>query len=64
MTDPSVDECHLRQVMMQKSREKFLLCDSSKFNKVYFYDMGSVEQLNGIISDQPLPDKIRELIHP
>ena len=64
MTDPSVDECHLRQVMMQKSREKYLLCDSSKFNKVYFYDMGSVVQLNGIISDQPLPDNIRNLIRP
>ena len=64
MTDPSVDECHLRQVMMQKSREKYLLCDSSKFNQVYFYDMGSVAQLNGIISDQPLPDNIRNLLAP
>ena len=64
MTDPSVEECHLRQVMMQKSQKKYLLCDSSKFNKVYFYDMGSIEQLNGIISDQPLPANIRDLILP
>ena len=33
MSDPSVDECHLRQVMLQKAREKYLLCDSSKWNK-------------------------------
>ena len=58
MSDPSVDECHLRQVMMQKSREKYLLCDSSKLNKTYFYDMGSVQQLSGVISDQPLPPEI------
>lgn len=64
MTDPSVDECHLRQVMLQKSKEKYLLCDSSKLNKVFFYDMGSVAQLSGIISDQPLPASITNLVSP
>ena len=43
---------------MQKSREKYLLCDSSKLNKTYFYDMGSIGQLDGVISDQPLPPEI------
>ena len=60
MTDPSVDECHLRQVMMQKSRKKYLLCDSSKINKTYFYDMGGIDQLDGLISDQPLPSYLAE----
>lgn len=55
MSDPSIDECHLRQAMLQKCRRKYLLCDSSKFNQVYFYDMGNVSQLDGVISDQPLP---------
>lgn len=63
MSDPSVDECHLRQVMMQKARAKYLLCDSSKLNQTYFYDMGSVTQLDGIISDQPLPVQIMEQLH-
>lgn len=58
MSDPSVDECHLRQVMMQKSKKKYLLCDSSKLNKTFFYDMGSIEQLDGVISDEPLPEQI------
>ena len=62
MSDPSVDECHLRQVMMQKSREKYLLCDSSKLNKTYFYDMGSIGQLDGVISDEALPEKILEAL--
>ena len=60
MSDPSVDECHLRQVMLQKAREKYLLCDSSKMNKTYFYDMGSIDQLDGVISDQPLPSAIAD----
>lgn len=64
MNDPSVDECHLRQVMIQQSREKYLLCDSSKLNKTYFYDMGSISQLDGVISDQPLPPAIAERIKP
>ena len=64
MSDPSVDECHLRQVMMQKAKKKYLLCDSSKLNKSYFYDMGSICQLDGVISDQPLPPEIVSLINP
>lgn len=60
MSDPSVEECHLRQVMLQKARQKYLLCDSSKLNKVYFYTLGDVQQLDGVISDQPLPRAIAD----
>jgi DeoR/GlpR family transcriptional regulator of sugar metabolism len=42
--------------MLRKSRKKYLLCDSSKFNKTYFYDMGSIAELDGVISDKPLPE--------
>ena len=55
MSDPSVEECHLRQVMLKKCKKKYLLCDSSKFDQVYFYDMGDVSQLDGVISNEPLP---------
>ena len=60
MSDPSVEECHLRQVMMQKAKKKYLLCDSSKLGKIFFYDMGDVSELDGVISDQPLPQSILE----
>lgn len=62
MSDPSIEEANLRQVMFQKSKQKYLLCDSSKFGKVFFYDMGNVSQLDGVISDAPLPDSIASLI--
>ena len=62
MSDPSIEEANLRLVMFQKSKQKYLLCDSSKFGKVFFYDMGNVSQLDGVISDAPLPDSIASLI--
>ena len=58
MSDPSIDEANLRRVMFEKCKKKYLLCDSSKFNKTYFYDMGNISELDGIISDQPLPENI------
>ena len=56
MSDLSVEEASLRRVMLRKSRKKYLLCDSSKFDKVYFYDMGSISELDGVISDKTLPE--------
>ena len=58
MSDLSVEEASLRRVMLQKSRKKYLLCDSSKFDKVYFYDMGSISELDAVISDKPLPESV------
>jgi DeoR/GlpR family transcriptional regulator of sugar metabolism len=58
MSDPSIDEANLRRVMFEKCKKKYLLCDSSKFNKTYFYDMGNISELDGVISDQPLPENI------
>ena len=58
MSDPSVEEASLRRVMMEKSAKKYLLCDGSKFNKTYFYDMGNVSMLDDVISNSPLPEGI------
>ena len=60
MSDPSIDEANLRRVMMERSREKYLLCDSSKFDKTYFYNMGNISELDGVISDQPLPEGLSQ----
>lgn len=62
MSDPSIDEANLRRVMFEKCKTKYLLCDSSKFNKTYFYDMGNISELDGVISDQPLPEHIAALL--
>lgn len=53
ISDPSVEEVNLRRVMMEHSRKKYLLCDSSKFGKSYFYNLCHVDELDGVISDRP-----------
>lgn len=58
MSDPSIEEANLRHAMFEKCAKKYLLCDSSKFGQVYFYDMGSVSQLDDVLSDAPLPASI------
>ena len=63
MTDPSVDEVTLRQVMFSKCRKKYLLCDSSKFGQVYFYDMGHISCLDGVISEIPLPKEYAAMLN-
>lgn len=58
MSDPSVREANLRRVMMEQCKKKYLLCDGSKFGKTCFYNMGSVSELDGIISDSDIPESI------
>lgn len=62
LSDPSIDEANLRQTMFEKSRKKYLLCDSSKFGQVYFYNMGNVADLDDVLSDAELPDSIASKI--
>ena len=61
-TDLAIEESNLRRVMFTSSKKRILLCDSSKFGKRCFYNMGSVREIDGIISDAPLPDSIAEMM--
>lgn len=58
MTDVSVEEANLRKVMFQHSKTKILLCDHSKFGKTYFYNMGTIDECDAIVSDQPPTDAV------
>lgn len=60
MTDPAVEEANLRKVMFQYSKQKVLLCDSSKFDQTYFYNIGHISTIDQIISEAPLPEHIRQ----
>ena len=60
MTDQSIEEANLRRVMFECCKKKILLCDSSKIEKTYFYNMGRVDEIDGIVSDKPLPGKLAE----
>jgi len=61
MSDPSVREANLRRVMMEQCKKKYLLCDGSKFGKSFFYNMGNVSEVDGIISDTELPERLKKI---
>ncbi len=54
MTDISIEEINLRRVMLERSRVRILLCDSSKFGKQYLYSLGYKSDLDAVISELDL----------
>ena len=62
MTERAVEEADLRRSMFSVCQKKILLCDSSKFGKTCFYNMGDVTEIDGIISEKPLPLAIAEKV--
>lgn len=62
MTERKLEEASMRRVMFERCRKKILLLDSSKFGKTAFYNMGSVSEIDAIVSDVPLPPRISEMV--
>ena len=60
-TDSSAEENHIRSVMMKQSAKKYLLCDGHKIGKVYLNNLCRYDDLDGIISDVVLPEKLDAL---
>lgn len=63
MTDRAAEEINLRRAMMRASRRSVLLCDSGKIGRTYFYNMGHIGDLDGVISEQPLPPSLAAICH-
>ena len=62
MTERKLEEASMRRVMFERCKKKILLLDSSKFGKTAFYNMGSVSEIDAIVSDAPLPPQIAKLV--
>ena len=62
ITDRASEEVNLRKVMFASCSKKILLCDSSKFSKTCFYNMGHVRDVDAIISEQELPPHIAKMM--
>ena len=56
MTDSSVEETQLRQLMFQHAKRKVFMAAGSKIGKDYFYILGHVNDMDDIICDRPVPD--------
>ena len=58
MTDNAIEEANIRKVMFDHSAKKILLCDSSKLGKTYFYNMGNISEIDDVISDVDIYDRL------
>ena len=51
ITDSSIEEATVKKAMMKNADETFYLCDSSKKNKKYMYNICSTGDVTGIIDE-------------
>ncbi len=52
ITDISIDEVNLRRAMLERSKTKILLCDTSKIGKEYMYSLCYREDVDAVITEQ------------
>jgi len=62
ITDRASEEVNLRKVMFNACDKRILLCDSSKFGKTCFYNMGHIGQVDGIISETEIPPTLARMM--
>lgn len=59
---PNVEEAHTNRVMIEISREVFVVTDSSKFLRRSFAFIAPIDQINTVITDKQIPvDEKRRL---
>jgi len=59
--DSSVEEAELRKVMMERSTESFLLCDSSKLDGKAFYNICDLSSIDYLITEKDPGDLWKQL---
>lgn len=60
LTDTSVEEAQLRQVMFRHAKRKVFLAAGSKIGRDYFYVLGHANEMDDVICDQPVPQAWRD----
>ncbi|MBN2861059.1 MAG: DeoR/GlpR transcriptional regulator [Sphaerochaetaceae bacterium] len=62
LTYPSFNDITVKKAMIHSARETFLLVDSSKFGKTSIASLGTLSQINYLITDEGIPDTFRQRI--
>lgn len=52
ITDSSIEEVTVKKAMIKNAKRTFCLCDSSKNNKMYMYNVCKTNEIDGIISEE------------
>lgn len=56
MSDTSMEESQLRQVMFRHAKRKALLCASSKIGLEYFYTLGVIDDIDDVFCEAEVPE--------
>lgn len=56
ITDTSVEETLMRQLMFKQSKRKVFLCASSKIGREYFYRLGHIEEMDDVFCETDIPE--------
>ena len=60
ISTPNVEEAYLNRIMIEISREVFVVTDSSKFNKRSFAFIAPMNQIHTVITDRNIPATEKE----
>ena len=61
--DSHQDEANLNRIAIGNAKEIYLLADSSKFNKIAYINVASLENITAIITDDNLDGEIEKELH-
>lgn len=59
-SDTSIEENDVRRAMMKHSQKNIMLCDGHKIGKICLNNLCSLDDIDEIISDVPLPESIKK----
>lgn len=62
LTDTSIEETRLRQVVLTRTRQAILLLDSSKIGKEYYFTLSSLEYMDHALCETELPPKLASMV--
>ena len=58
LTDNSIEENSLRKIMLRHGKKRVFLCDSSKVGNTYLNNLCHLSEVDEIICEQPLPERL------
>ena len=62
LTNASAEEYITKKAIAENANSMILLADHSKFGRISLMTYSSMEKLDAIVTDQPLPEEYRQLL--
>ncbi len=61
LSEANVSTRAIKEAMLGRAKHRILLIDSSKIGKTFFAQSGTLDDLDAIVTDRPLPDELQAL---